>query len=371
MIIGIDGNEANVTNRVGISEYAYQVLTKLYEFRTEDKNDHTFTIYLKANPLEALPKATSWWKYKVVKPAKLWTQIGMPLHLSTTTKKPDVFLSLTHYLPRITKSPAVVSVMDLSYIHFPETFQKKDLYQLTKWTEYSVKKATKVITISQSSKDDIIKYYKIPEKKVKVVHLGLKDILMDKASKDPSEFGVTKRYILFVGTLQPRKNIARLIEAYSLLSQEVKNEHQLVIIGKKGWLYEEILESPKKFIVEEDVIFLDYVTDEDLPMFYKNAKLYVLPSLYEGFGLPILEAMRYGCPVATSNVSSLPEAGGEAAIYFDPQDPKDISNTIQKVLSDSELSKKMIEKGKIHYKKFTWEKAAQEVLRVVEEAAVR
>lgn len=371
MIIGIDGNEANVTNRVGISEYAFQVLTKLYEFRRENKNEHSYTIYLKTEPLEVLPQVTPWWKYKVIKPSKLWTQIGMPLHLSTTFKKPDVFLSLTHYLPRITKAPSVVSVMDLSYIHFPETFKQKDLYQLTKWTEYSVKKATKIITISQSSKDDIIKYYKIPEKKVKVIHLGLKDISMEKASKDLSEFNITKKFILFVGTLQPRKNIARLIEAYAMLPQEIKKEHQLVIIGKKGWLYEEILESPKKFVVEEDVIFLDYVTDEDLPMFYKNAEIYVLPSLYEGFGLPILEAMRYGCPVATSNVSSLPEAGGDAAIYFDPENPKDISDTIKKVLSDSELARKMIEKGNIHYKKFTWEKAAQEVLKVVEEAVQR
>ena len=369
MIIGIDGNEANVTNRVGISEYAYQVLTKLYEFRKEDKNNHSYTIYLKAKPLDVLPIENDWWRYKVIKPSKLWTQIGMPIHLLTTSKKPNVFLSLTHYLPRITRAPAVVSVMDLSYIHFPETFKKNDLYQLTKWTKYSVRKAKKVITISQSSKDDIIKYYKIPEKKVKVVHLGLKEISMEKASKDLKEFGITKKFILFVGTLQPRKNIARLIEAFAQLPKDLRDDHQLVIIGKKGWLYEEILESPVKFDVEKDVVFLDYVTDEDLPMFYRNAQVYVLPSLYEGFGLPILEAMRYGCPVAASNTSSLPEAGGDSAIYFDPEDANDISRTIQKILTDKILSEKMIEKGKVHYKKFTWEKAAQEVLSVVEEAA--
>jgi glycosyltransferase involved in cell wall biosynthesis len=368
MLIGIDANEANVVTRVGISEYAYQILTKLYEFRSENKNDYSYTIYLKSNPLDHLPKSTSWWKYKVVKPAKLWTQIGLPIHLVTTTKKPDVFLTLTHYGPRFSRIPTIVSVMDLSYLHFPETFRKNDLYQLTKWTEYSVKKAKKVITISNSSKNDIIKYYKVKEDKVKVVYLGLKNLSMNEPSeKELSEFGVNKKFILFVGTLQPRKNISRLIEAFSKLSDNLKDEHQLVVIGKKGWLYEDILSSPEKFHVSDKVLFLDYVSDDDLPNFYKKAELFVLPSLYEGFGLPVLEAMRYGCPVVTSNVSSLPEAGGDAALYFKPEDVDDIKNTIEKVLTDKSLKEKMIEKGRDHYKKFTWEKAAKEVLGAIEE----
>jgi len=368
MLIGIDANEANVVTRVGISEYAYQILTKLYEFRSENKNDYSYTIYLKSNPLDHLPKSTSWWKYKVVKPAKLWTQIGLPIHLVTTTKKPDVFLTLTHYGPRFSRIPTIVSVMDLSYLHFPETFRKNDLYQLTKWTEYSVKKAKKVITISNSSKNDIIKYYKVKEDKVKVVYLGLKNLSMNEPSeKELSEFGVNKKFILFVGTLQPRKNITRLIEAFSKLSDNLKDEHQLVVIGKKGWLYEDILSSPEKFHVSDKVLFLDYVSDDDLPNFYKKAELFVLPSLYEGFGLPVLEAMRYGCPVVTSNVSSLPEAGGDAALYFKPEDVDDIKNTIEKVLTDKSLKEKMIEKGRDHYKKFTWEKAAKEVLGAIEE----
>jgi glycosyltransferase involved in cell wall biosynthesis len=258
--------------------------------------------------------------------------------------------------------------MDLSYLHFPETFRKNDLYQLTKWTEYSVKKAKKVITISNSSKNDIIKYYKVKEDKVKVVYLGLKNLSMNEPSeKELSEFGVNKKFILFVGTLQPRKNISRLIEAFSKLSDNLKDEHQLVVIGKKGWLYEDILSSPEKFHVSDKVLFLDYVSDDDLPNFYKKAELFVLPSLYEGFGLPVLEAMRYGCPVVTSNVSSLPEAGGDAALYFKPEDVDDIKNTIEKVLTDKSLKEKMIEKGRDHYKKFTWEKAAKEVLGAIEE----
>ncbi len=365
MIIGIDANEANVVNRVGISEYAYQILIKLYEYRRENKIDHEFIIYLKSNPLEVLPTPTSFWKYKVVRPAKLWTQVGLPINLFMQ-KKPDVFLTLTHYAPRFSPIPTVVSVMDLSFIHFPQTFKKNDLYQLTNWTKYSVLNSKKVITISESSKNDIIKFYKVPQEKVEVVYLGLKEIKMEESKKELQEFGIKGKFILFVGTLQPRKNIVRLIKAYALLSDKLKEEYQLVIVGKKGWLYDEILEAPRKFGVEDRTLFLDYVTDNDLPSFYKKAEVFVLPSLYEGFGLPILEAMRYGCPVLTSNVSSLPEAGGDAALYFNPEDIEDISQKLEKVLNDSDLRSKMKEKGLIHYKNFTWDKAAKKVLKIVE-----
>ncbi|MDO8269287.1 MAG: glycosyltransferase family 1 protein [Candidatus Levybacteria bacterium] len=366
MIIGIDANEANVERRVGISEYAYQILLNLYEFRKHKKNNYTFVIYLKSNPLGELPEETEWWKYKVVKPAKLWTQIGLPFHLVTTLKRPDVFLTLTHYAPRIAPVPTIVSVMDLSFLHFPETFRKNDLFQLTRWTEYSVKKASRIITISKSTKDDIIKYYKIPDDKISVVHLGLKMLSMEQTPSDLKDFGITKKFILFVGTLQPRKNISRLIEAFSILPRKIQEEYQLVIVGKKGWLYEDILNAPKKYGVEKDTLFLDYVKDHDLPQFYRKAEVFVLPSLYEGFGLPVLEAMRYGCPVITSNISSLPEAGGDAALYVDPENTQEIADKISEVLKDNTLRQSMIDKGNIHYKKFTWEKAASEVLAAVE-----
>lgn len=370
MNIAIDANEANVTKRVGISEYAFQVVNELYKMRNQEKNSHEYTIYLKAEPLSVLPKEASWWKYKVVKPAKMWTQFGLPINLFLAPKKPDVFYTTSHYAPRFSPIPTVVSVMDLSYLRFPETFKKNDLYQLTEWTRYSVKNARAIITISESSKNDIMKFYKAPNDKIRVVYLGLKDLPNSMASsKSPKDYGVEKNFILFVGTLQPRKNIAKLIEAFSLLPKDLLERNELVIIGKKGWLYEDILAAPQKYGVESSVKFLDFVSDEDLPGFYKKAEVYVLPSLYEGFGLPVLEAMRYGCPVITSDVSSLPEAGGDAALYVDPENAADIETKIEKVLTDKALREKMIEKGNAHYKKFTWEKAAREVLEVIESVA--
>ena len=167
-----------------------------------------------------------------------------------------------------------------------------------------------------------------------------------------------------MGTLQPRKNIVRLIEAFS----KMKNKDlDLVIVGKKGWQFEEILSAPKKFEASSRVKFLHDVSDEDLPSFYQNALFFILPSLYEGFGFPVLEAMQYSCPVITSNVSSLPETGGDAALYIDPESVLDITSKMEKLANDENLRKEMIEKGKKQVAKFSWEKTAKETLKVLEE----
>lgn len=369
MIIGIDGNEANVERKVGISEFAYRLLLEFYK-----NEDIKFEIYLKETPRSDMPKEQSGWKYKVVKPRKFWTQVGLPLSLYTQKNKPDVFFSPTHYAPRMSPIPTVISIMDLAYIYFPYAFKKNDLYQLKNWTAYSVRNSKRIVTISQSSKNDIIKEYKTTGEKVAVVYPGIKqnvkiknnELRIMNREELQKKYNIGKKYILFVGTLQPRKNVVRLIEAFAKMKE---SELELVVIGKKGWLYEDILSAPQKFGVEDRVKFLDFVGDDDLPSFYKHAQLFVLPSLYEGFGLPVLEAMKYGCPVATSNISSLPEAGGDAALYFDPENIDDIAKTITKILEDEKLRQTMIKKGYEQIKKFSWEKSAKEVLNVLKEVA--
>ncbi len=229
---------------------------------------------------------------------------------------------------------------------------------------------------------------------------------MDK-NKILDKYKINSPYILFVGTIQPRKNINRLIEAFKVILersqvltwrsdrisnkgilsssfaglQDDKNKKmnaglqddkrskniKLIIIGKPGWMYEDILETPKKLGIEKDVLFLQAVTDEELPEFYKNAELFILPSLYEGFGLPILEAMNHGCPVITSKISSMPEAGGEAALYVNPNDTTDITEKMEKLLTDEKLRKEMVKKGFEQVKKFSWEKTARETLKVIEQ----
>ncbi len=381
MKIGINGYEAVVPrfgfnkktglpNRVGSSEFCFQLLSALSKI----DNENQYSVFLPADPSSDMPKERGKWKYVVFHSKKLWTLLGLSGKLKSC--KLDVFFSPTHYLPLYTASPSVISILDVSYLYFPKLFRKKDLYQLKLWGRYSIGKAKKIITISKSSKNDIIKAYNVSEKKVAVVYPGIKQVSGLPAGKAgikykilsmsnlKKKFGIDKEFMLFVGTLQPRKNIERLIEAFSV----IKNKNlQLVVVGKKGWMYEDIFNAPDKFKVKDKVKFLGFVSDEDLPSFYKNAICFVLPSLYEGFGLPVLEAMKYGCPVLTSNVSSLPEAGGDAALYFDPENIEDIAEKIDKVTSSEKLREEMTQKGYEQVKKFSWEKTARETLKVLEE----
>ena len=172
MIIGIDGNEANIRNRVGVGRYAYELLWQFYKVQSSKLKVKSFNIYLKDKPLDNLPKETEWWKYKIVGPRKLWTQVGFLINLFFDKPQPDVFFTPSHYAPRFCPCPSVISVMDLSYLKYPELFKPNDLWQLKNWTEYSVKKAQKILTISNSSKNDIIKYYGIREDKVSVTYPG-------------------------------------------------------------------------------------------------------------------------------------------------------------------------------------------------------
>ena len=375
MKIGINAYEAVVPrfgfnkktglpNRVGSSELCFQLISNLAKL--DKKND--YSIFLPINPSSDMPEESKNWRYIVFQVKKLWTLWGLSKRFLTGKDKLNVFFSPTHYLPLYTSCPSVISILDVSYIYFPELFKKKDLYQLKLWGGYSIKKAKKIITISNSSKDDIIKTYGVSSDKIAVIYPGIKIQNSEAKIKNMDElkkkFEIEGDYILFVGTLQPRKNVSKLIEAFAKLKNK---DIKLVIVGKKGWLYEEILSAPLKFGVSERVKFLDFVNDEDMPPLYKNALCFILPSLYEGFGLPILEAMQHGCPVLTSNVSSLPEAGGDAAEYFDPQDVNDIAQKIEEVIDNKALREEMVEKGYNQVKKFSWEKAAKETLKVLEE----
>lgn len=362
MIIGIDGNEANVCNRVGIGEYAFQIITHLSFTK---RRELFFVIYLKNAPLHDLPKETKNWQYRVIGPKPLWTQLALPFELFLH-KKVDLFFSPSHYAPRFSPVPSAISIMDLSYVHFPELFKKTDLCQLKNWTSYSVKQASRVFTISHSTKDDIIKTYNIDERKIVVTYPGFIQKKTKKFNmRTIKSFGIQKEYILFVGTLQPRKNITRLIEAFSKVLQEGK-KLQLVIVGKKGWLYSEILQAPSRYNVKDSVVFLDFVKDEDLPILYQQAICYVLPSLYEGFGFPVLEAMQNDCPVIVSDVSSLPEVGGDACLYIDPEDVDDIASKIKILVNDRDQRRELIAKGRKQLAKFSWEKTARETLNALE-----
>lgn len=365
MNIGIDGYEANIVWRVGVGRIAHETIKSMYVLlKNDSRRTVNVIVFLPSPPLPDMPPETDFWTYRVVSPRRLWTFVGLPLAMRK--EHLDVMFSPTHYIPRFTTVPRVMSIMDLSYLKFPQLFKPKDLYQLTRWTAYSVSHAKKIFTISEASKNDIIKEYHVPGDRIVVTYPGF---TMTEESIRSRQ--VPKNYILSVGTLQPRKNYVRLTEAFSLFLKENRQKFgdlKLVIIGKKGWLYEDILAAPTKFGVADRVQFLDFVPDTELPTFYKHALCFALPSLYEGFGLPVLEAMAYKCPVVVSNVSSLPEIAGKAGIYVDAENAEDIAKGLLTAVRQRNLiqGKNRINAGLSQTKKFTWEKAARQTLKVLE-----
>lgn len=361
MNIGIDGNEANVKNRVGSGQYAISMIQEFSKVK-----NHKFTVYLKENPFFDLPKETNNFKYKVFGPKKLWTQFALPIKL-TFGNKPDIFLSLGHYGPRFSKVPYVTTIFDLSYLHYPELFDKSDLYQLKNWSKYSIKNSKHIFAISNVTKEDIIENYKVDPTKITVTYMGYNQSLFKPQAqtaikKVKAKYKLEGDYIIYVGTLQPRKNIKRLIEAFA----QINSDKKLVIVGKKGWMYDQIFVVVKKLKLESKIIFTDFVPETDLPPLLSGAELYVLPSLHEGFGIPVVEAQACGTPVIVSNTSSLPEVVGDSGIKIDPNNTKDIKEGIVKVLNDPTLASSLKEKGLKNALRFSWQKCAQETLKTVE-----
>jgi glycosyltransferase involved in cell wall biosynthesis len=368
MRIWIDGKEVNALNRVGSGQYAFEIVRNLE--RIDAKNE--YTILLPSEPVADLPKERRGWKYRVLKPAKAWTRIAIPAILLFGRNKPDIFFTPSHYIPRFSRVKRVCTIFDLSYLHFPEMFNKKDLWQLKNWSKYSIENANHIFVISDFTKNDLVENYKINSKKITVTHLGYDTDMFRVKSREVEEiknkYKIFGDYIIYVGTIQPRKNLVRLIEAFS----KIKQASKLVIVGKtneagrKGWLYQDILDLPKKLGIDDQVIFTGFVPTKDLSPLLTGSKAFVLPSLWEGFGIPVLEAMASGTAVIVSNISSLPEVAGEAGIYIDPNSIDSIKEAIEKLLKDDKLREKKVQLGLRQVQKFSWEEAAKKTLEVLE-----
>ncbi len=366
MLIGIDANEANLTqNRVGINQYAFSLIHALHDIKT----DHNFIIYLKNAPLEDLPKESGNLQYRVIPFPKFWTQTRLPFDLYNHSPRPDVFFSATHYAPRFTPIPSVISIMDLGFLDTPEQFASKDYNQLKNWTAYSVKNASKIIAISEYTKRDVIRIYGKDEKDVAVTQLAYNKNLFKPITNQTTinkvlaKYKIERPFFFFLGSLRPSKNIEGLIKSFGHSHSLAK--HMLVIGGRKGWLYEQIFELVKELKLEKRIIFTGFLPDPDLPTLMSASDAFVMPSFIEGFGIPILEAMACGTPVVISNIASLPEVGGDAAIYVDPRDPNSIADGLSRAVKERG---KFVKLGLERVKLFDWAKTAQETLMVLESA---
>lgn len=282
--------------------------------------------------------------------------------------KIEVIYSFHYTMPYLTRIKRVVTIPDMTFYLFPEMHQKiKRLYFKT-LIPLSLKRSSRTITISESTKTDLLKRfpYMDPDK-VAVIHLGVNISSPPVQAKEHLEkFGLQeKKYFLFVGTLEPRKNIPGIIEAFHHVintNDNDKKDYKLVIMGKKGWFYREIFEPVKKYHLEESVIFTGYVSGEAKQSLLAHAFLFVYPSFYEGFGLPVLEAMVYGVPVITGNVSSLPEVSGDAALLINPHNWQEIAAAMLKLLSDRKLVEELAKRSIMQAQRFSWRHTAEKTL---------
>lgn len=358
MVIGYDGSRAFSLNRTGTENYSYQLLKALVKIDKRNK----YLVFVRNRVLrEEFPDN---FHFIIINWPRLWTQGGLALR--TFKDNLDVLFIPAHTLPIIRKPElkTVMTVHDLGSEYLPSMHQLKQKAYLGLMQKYQLKEITKLIAVSKATKDDLVKKVGIDPKKIEVVYEGYDEKLFKPvrgANRTRNDALVNSLipYFLFVGTVQPRKNLTRVIQAISRVNLK------LVIVGSKGWLSDEIYKLPKKLGIEDRVKFLGYVPDKDLPALYSGAQALVFPSLFEGFGLPILEAQACGCPVITSNISSMIEVAGKGAILVNPYDVDGIANAMIRVKGEAERGK-LVKAGFENIKKYSWKKCADETLKVLE-----
>jgi glycosyltransferase involved in cell wall biosynthesis len=362
--IGIDISRLGVSARTGTEHYTFELLAALAKIDRENP----YSLYSNGRPA-ALPRLSSNMQLRSIPFRRLWTHLRLSGEMAL--RAPDVLFVPAHVLPPVRPKRSVVTIHDLGYEHFPEAHPLKQRLYLRLSTIWSSRVATRVIAISHATRKDLIERYAVPADKISVIHHGVNPRLA--RVEDPlqisdacSAYDIKAPYFLYIGTVQPRKNLVRLIEAYKQVVQQSGTQApSLVIAGKRGWLSDGIERRVQELGLEQRVQFTGYVDDKHIPALLSGARAFVFPSLYEGFGMPVLEAMACGAPVLTSTSSSLPEVVGDAALSIDPSDTNAIARGLQELASNDALCADLRQRGLAHVKQFTWERCAQQTLDVL------
>jgi glycosyltransferase involved in cell wall biosynthesis len=361
--------EPCLKEKSGIGVYTYELTKRLQNYKEIDFKGDIFNFlnrkdikkYLgDINIEQNICPLMSYGIYR-----RLWNYVYIKYNL-LFREQSDIYQFFNFVVPPKISGKVITTIHDLTYILYPDTMDSNNRKRLEKDMRKTVNRADYIITISESSKEDIINYLHVDESKIQVIYPGVDEIY--KKVIDDNEIANVKRkyniegkYLLYLGTLEPRKNIETIIKAYNLFNKSNNKNVKLVLAGKKGWLYDSIFKLVKEFKIEDKVIFTDYVDDKDKPALYQGAEVFLFPSLYEGFGIPVVEAMASRVPVITSNSSSLPEVAGEAAIITDPLDYKEISKSIERILNDSMMRENMINEGIKQADKFNWDESAEKL----------
>ncbi|MCB0210281.1 MAG: glycosyltransferase family 4 protein [Anaerolineae bacterium] len=365
MTVGIDASRAARARRTGTETYSLEIIKALANVSNPNLRLRLYT----PHP----PQHTDWpdtahVETRVIPWPRLWTHLRLAAELQHNP--PHLLFVPAHVVPLYCPSPALVTVHDLGYKHYPAAHRPSDRWYLDWTTRRHTRVARHIFADSLATKRDLIDFYQADPNRISVIYLGRDESLAPvDAPTDiiqaKTKYGISGDYLLYLGTLHPRKNLVRLIEAFEVAQAQLPASLKLVIAGQKGWLYDEIFARVQHLHLSDRVIFPGFVDDADKPALLSGAVAYVFPSLYEGFGLPVLEAMACQTPVLTSTVSSLPEVAGDAAVLIDPHSPQDIAAGIVRLVNDDALRHELVRKGAAQIEKFSWDKAAGQILEII------
>ncbi len=363
--IGIDASRLAVAERTGTEHYTWEVLYALGQL---DCYNH-YLLYCNQMPA-ALPPLPTNFTLQPMPLRRAWTHGRLSLEMLRCP--PDVLFVPAHALPLVLAPRSVITIHDLGFLHQPETHTRGQRLYHHLFTRLSARRATHIIAISEATKCDLQRYYGIPDGKISVIYLGVHPRFKPVADQAVlhqvmQRYGILPPYLLFVSTIQPRKNIVRLIEAFARARATINDRVILVLAGKRGWLVDQIERHAAELGIANAVRFTGYVADQDLPALLSGALAYIMPSLYEGFGMTVLEAQACGTPVLASNVSSLPEVTGDAALLVDPYNVDSIADGIVRLVQDEALRADLRKRGLQHVAGWTWERTARQTLAVLEQ----
>lgn len=364
--IGIDVSKVAKSFMSGTEYYTQEIAKAILS--ADEGHDH-IKLYCKApldGKLGVLPSNAE--EKVMTQPPRLWTQVRLSYEVSI--RPPDVLFIPAHTLPALSKAPIVTTIHDLGFKHYPELYPRHELWYHNYSMNSAIKRAKHIIAISEATRKDILKFYPFAKAgNITVVHHGFnreryrplkstdKTIYQDKYGK----------YILFVGRLEEKKNVLGMVKAFSLLRKEKRITHKLVLAGRPKFGFDKvekaIAELPKE--IRDDIILPGYVPDDKLPILLREADLFLFPTFFEGFGMPILEAFASGVPVVASNTTSIPEVAGDAAILINPYKPLEIASGCSKLINKPDLRRRMISLGLQRSRQFTWEKAGVKTLEIL------